>query len=162
MPDIGLATPLTTAEWALLQSPACGAPPACQLLQGNVEWAHNTVQLTAGHTGRVAALAFSPFLSDALLVVGDSGFTVWRVPASSTSGRERQRLQLGKRMSRGRTAALPLRRATWHWSSSGESGCWGRRRQQQRAAEPPAGPCSLHPWPPPEAADNAPNRRPSM
>ena len=64
----------------------CTQPPACHfLLQGNVEWAHNTVQLTAGHTGRVAALAFSPFFRDALLAVGDSGFTVWRVPASGSS-----------------------------------------------------------------------------
>ena len=37
------------------------------------------------------------------------------------------------------------------------SGYWGlRRRCQQSAVEPSVGGCSLHPWPLPDAAENAP------
>lgn len=51
----------------------------CAWLQGNKEWAHNTVHGAAGHAGRVLALQPSPFFPDALLAVGDCGFAVWRI-----------------------------------------------------------------------------------
>ncbi|KAL4431174.1 hypothetical protein ABPG75_006430 [Micractinium tetrahymenae] len=50
-----------------------------------IEWMLGTLQLSAGHTGRVLALAFSPFFSDTLLVVGDNGFVVWRAAAGNSS-----------------------------------------------------------------------------
>ena len=42
--------------------------------------------LAIGHTGRVLALAFSPFFPETLLVVGNSGFAIWRVCASGEGG----------------------------------------------------------------------------
>ena len=45
----------------------------------------SALHLAAGHTGRVLALTFSPFFSDVLLVVGDSGFMVWRAPVGGSS-----------------------------------------------------------------------------
>ncbi len=61
--------------------------PTCHLQQVSnaTEWMLGTLDLAAGHTGRVLALTFSPFLSDILLVVGDSGFSVWRLAAGSSS-----------------------------------------------------------------------------
>lgn len=38
-----------------------------------------------GHTGRICALACSPFFSDLLLAVGDSGFVLWRRAAAKGS-----------------------------------------------------------------------------